>query len=309
MVRRRTLGLLLLVCACDNLCFDGRVTAVPMRPAVTPGPHWDTTRPQGETAMPVDFGQDDAVAALGPEEDEDWDWAERDAEMNGMHSARDDDEKDDGADEDERMLEWVDDLTISEAGLQEERENFEIFDKNQDAGVDLDEWLFRLLPPLTDPGVQTEVTNASVGVGDDHRDPAAVARWKKEFLAADKNKNGSLCWDEWQAMLFHQEPQAAAWVDGHSPDALPPLTEDLLLQTFEKGDADGDAELSPVELATVLRLVYSRYAEAGGRGDLTKVGEDVVAQIAEDVMSDLDLDRSGSVSSEEFLAYGRPSHE
>ena len=93
MVRMRTLGLLLLVCACDNLCFDSRVTAVPMRPAVTPGPHWDTTRPQGETAMPVDFGQDDAVAALGPEEDEDWDWAERDAEMNGMHSARDEDEK------------------------------------------------------------------------------------------------------------------------------------------------------------------------------------------------------------------------
>ena len=105
-----------------------------------------------------------------------------------------------------------DDLNDPEIGLSEEWENFMLFDKNSDAGVDLQEWLNRLIPP-----------------SDREASDSETRRWKGEFSEADLGKDGQLSWEDWKAMLFHEQPQEASWVDGHAPDALPPMTEDILL--------------------------------------------------------------------------------
>ena len=39
-----------------------------------------------------------------------------------------------------------------------------------------------------------------------------------------------LQWDEWVAMLFHEDPQSPEWRDGRLPDALPSSHEDALLE-------------------------------------------------------------------------------
>ena len=70
-------------------------------------------------------------------------------------------------------------------GLAEEWENFMRFDKNDDAEVDLEEWLLQLAPPS--------------------EDNAQVKRWKKEFEDADLGKDGMLDWNEWRVMLFHEQ--------------------------------------------------------------------------------------------------------
>ena len=56
------------------------------------------------------------------------------------------------------------------------------------AEVDLEEWLLQLAPP-----------------GDPHADGSHAERWKREFDEADLGKDGTLSWNEWQVMLFHEQ--------------------------------------------------------------------------------------------------------
>jgi hypothetical protein len=44
------------------------------------------------------------------------------------------------------MKTWGEDLTNVDVGLEEEWENFQLFDANKDGSVDLNEWLQRLVP-------------------------------------------------------------------------------------------------------------------------------------------------------------------
>jgi hypothetical protein len=80
-----------------------------------------------------------------------------------------------------------DQLNDPEAGLAEEWDNFMRFDRNDDAEVDLSEWLAMLAP------------------GASHADGSQAERWKKEFDEADLGKDGTLNWNEWQVMLFHEQ--------------------------------------------------------------------------------------------------------
>ena len=79
--------------------------------------------------------------------------------------------------------------------------------------------------------------------------------------AADRGQDGRLTWDDWRAMLFHELPQEAAWVDGHAPDAVPQFAEDILLDAFDAHDLDNDGQLAITELAAVLSDAHRRHAE------------------------------------------------
>jgi len=218
--RNAVFSLLAAVLVCDELAEHSRVAAVPVltssfkgvRENVVAGevgkhsaeaqrndaeaahvPSWDTTRPQGAAPNPVEdnfSAHDLGASADGADEG-----AGRHEEEGGYgHSEEDDygyaeighfDEFDHA-----RLLD-------PEHGLAEEWENFMRFDNNSDAGVDLAEWLHRLLPPsIHEP------------------DPLQKIHWTREFEDADKDKDGQLSWEDWKAMLFHELPQAPAWIDG-----------------------------------------------------------------------------------------------
>lgn len=186
----------------------------------------------------------------------------------------------------------------NEKAMEEEAENFKQFDVNHDTFVDLDEWLSKLHPPASDeshPGSED-------------------TRWGKEFKAADQDGDGKLAWTEWVAMLFHEDPQAPRYVDGHDPDALPPDAEYIMLAAFDEEDQDNDGQLSPAELLRVLIAADKKHRAAAAREmgneapgeEEDPMGMEDINELAPQVMKDLDKDKSGSISAQEWLMMGKP---
>jgi len=187
-----------------------------------------------------------------------------------------------------------------ERSLEEEAENFRLFDTNGDTFVDRHEWLKRL-----DPDEYGKSATGSL-------------RWKEEFRNADQDTDGKLSWEEWVAMLFHEDPQSPKFVDGHHPDGVSESTEDIMLSAFDKEDANNDGELTREELVLVLMHADRRHRRAsqvesgevpeGAEEESDEISAELledIEQMAVQVMQDLDADGSGTISAEEWLVMGR----
>jgi len=172
-----------------------------------------------------------------------------------------------------------------ENALEEERGNFLRFDEDHNERVDIDEWLHVLLA--------NDVDNV-----------AAQERWRGHFADGDIDKDGSLTWKEWQKMLFHEAPQHPTYIDGHSSDAVETMDENTLLTAFEDADVNRNSLLDAAELLTLLKGAHERYLEHTGHPSEVDIVEEDLNPLAEEVMRDLDKDRNGAISPEEWLGYG-----
>jgi hypothetical protein len=217
------LSVLAVVLVCDELAENSRVAAVPVLTSSFKGVPDSATAKEREDVVAGEVGKHSADAQrraatrpkgsapnpvtdnfsahldLGASADGDDQGAGR-YEEDGGYGHSDSDDYGYGG-ENERIGHFNEfdhaRLLDPEHGLAEEWENFMRFDNNSDAAVDLAEWLHRLLPPsIHEP------------------DPLQKIHWTREFEDADKGKDGQLSWEDWKAMMFHELPQAPAWIDG-----------------------------------------------------------------------------------------------
>lgn len=159
------------------------------------------------------------------------------------------------------------------------------FDDDGDSQVGLEEWLHHVI------GVSPDVSHAEVempeGVHREAEENAVKERWRTEFAAADKDRDGKLTFkvaidypqampllsvrltnshshhfaapQEWQSMMVHDEPQHPDFVDGRPLHA--DSDEDHMKVLFKKYDDSRDGFLTATELDILVKEVHTQDVE------------------------------------------------